>query len=91
MQLTLWLVSAVVYATANGIIAPRLITRVGFTIVLVGLSTSAIAFLTTERLLRPVAARVLAAGEVDRTGSRGSPPATSWRGPSGPRCRCSGW
>ncbi len=67
VQVTLWLFSAVVYATANGIIAPRLITRVGFTIALVGLSTSAIAFLITERLLRPVAARVLAAGEVDRT------------------------
>lgn len=66
VQIRLWLLSAVVFATVNGILTPRLITRVGFPIILGGLTTSALAYLTTERMLRPLAARALAEGTLDR-------------------------
>lgn len=66
VQLTLWLISAGLFGLLNGLFDPRLISRVAFTVVLSGLSAGAIAYLTTERLLRPVAARALAQGDVDR-------------------------
>ncbi|HXH59174.1 adenylate/guanylate cyclase domain-containing protein [Iamia sp.] len=66
VQLTLWFASAVLFSIVNGFISARLISRVGFTVVLGGLSTSAVAYLTTERLMRPVAARALAEGAVER-------------------------
>lgn len=66
VQLMLWFVSAVLFSVVNGFVSPRLISRVGFTVVLGGLSTSAVAYLTTERLMRPVAARALAEGDVER-------------------------
>ncbi len=66
VQIRLWLLSAVVFATINGLLTPRLITRVGFPIILGGLTTSALTYLTTERMLRPLAARALAVGALDR-------------------------
>jgi adenylate cyclase len=66
VQIRLWLLSAVVFATINGLITPRLITRVGFPIILGGLTTSALTYLSTERMLRPLAARALAEGALDR-------------------------
>lgn len=66
VQLRLWLASAVVFATVNGLITPRLIPRVGFPIILGGLTTSALAYLTTERRMRPLAARALSEGTLDR-------------------------
>ncbi len=66
IQVRLWTASAVVFATVNGMIEPRLISRVGIPILLGGLTTSAVAYLTTERLLRPIAARALAEGTLDR-------------------------
>ncbi|HEU5150811.1 MAG TPA: adenylate/guanylate cyclase domain-containing protein [Iamia sp.] len=66
VQIRLWLLSAVVFATVNGLLTPRLITRVGFPIILGGLTTCALTYLTTERMLRPLAARALAEGALDR-------------------------
>ncbi len=66
LQLTLWVASAVIFAFVNGFFDPRLISRVAFTVILGGLSTGAVAYLTTERLLRPVAARALAQGTIER-------------------------
>jgi adenylate cyclase len=66
VQIRLWLISAALFATVNGLITARLITRVGFPIILGGLTTSALTYLTTERMLRPLAARALAEGALDR-------------------------
>jgi len=66
VQVALWLISSVAFAVANGLISARLISRVGLPILLGGLTTSAIAYLTTERLFRPLAARVLAEGDLVR-------------------------
>ncbi|HEV7719700.1 MAG TPA: adenylate/guanylate cyclase domain-containing protein [Iamia sp.] len=66
VQIRLWLISAVLFATINGLMTPRLITRVGFPIILGGLTTSALTYLSSERMLRPLAARALAEGALDR-------------------------
>jgi len=66
IQIRLWIVSAVLFAVVNGLITPRLISRVGFPILLGGLTTSALTYLGTERMLRPLAARALAEGDLDR-------------------------
>lgn len=66
LQVRIWMVSAVAFAVANGLMDPRLITRAGLTTVLGGLTTSAIAYLTTERIMRPIAARALAEGALAR-------------------------
>lgn len=66
VQVRLWLVSAAVFGVVNGLITPRLISRVTLPTVLGGLTTCAITYLTTERMFRPMAARVLAEGTLDR-------------------------
>ena len=66
LQMVLWLGSAAVFTLGNGLFEPRLIARVAFAVVLGGLTTSAIAYLTTERLMRPMAARALSEGTIDR-------------------------
>ncbi|HYI62393.1 MAG TPA: adenylate/guanylate cyclase domain-containing protein [Acidimicrobiales bacterium] len=66
VQLLLWMASAGLFGLVNGLFDPRLISRVAFTVVLSGLSAGAVTYLTTERIMRPVAARALAQGDVDR-------------------------
>lgn len=66
VQIRLWMLSAAAFALVNGLITPRLITRVGFPIILGGLTTSALTYLTTERMLRPLAGRALAEGDLAR-------------------------
>ncbi len=66
VQVRLWLVSAAVFGLVNGFITPRLISRVALPTVLGGLTTCAITYLTTERMFRPVAARALSEGLLDR-------------------------
>ncbi len=59
MQLVLWGVAAVLFTLVDGIIDVRLIARVGFTVVLGGVTTCAITYLISERACRPVLARAL--------------------------------
>lgn len=66
IQMVMWTVSAVLFAVVNGVVAARLISRVGLPIILGGLTTCSIAYLTTERLFRPLATRVLAEGSLVR-------------------------
>ncbi len=70
LQMVLWLGSAAVFSLGNGLAEPRLIARVLFAVVLGGLTTSAVSYLTTERLMRPLAARALAEGESTDPASR---------------------
>jgi len=57
----LWLLAAVLFATLNATYSFELARRVGVTLVLAGLATGQIAYLLTEWLLRPMAARALKA------------------------------
>lgn len=66
MEMVLWLSSAGVFSLTSGLAEPRLIARVLLAVILGGLTTSAIAYLTTERLMRPLAARALAEGTIER-------------------------
>jgi adenylate cyclase len=63
---SLWLLAAVVFAVVNLIIAPELAPALAVVLVLGGITTSTVFFLLSERILRPVAARALAAGLPDR-------------------------
>ena len=55
----LWAGGAVVLTLINGLLEPQTIPTVAFSTVLVGLVVCAIAYLASERILRPVAARAL--------------------------------
>ncbi len=61
IQATLWLIAAVGFGILNLSYSGELAVRVATTVALGGLVTSAVGYLLTERLLRPVAARALAA------------------------------
>ena len=56
----LWGVAALLFVAVNARFSFELAYHVGSTIVLGGLTTSALAYLLTERLMRPITARALA-------------------------------
>lgn len=60
MQATLWGVAAVVYTGLAVLLQPRAVLSVAAAVVIAGLVVAAIAYLITELVLRPVAARALA-------------------------------
>jgi adenylate cyclase len=66
LQVTLWLIAAVVFGALNATYSPALAVRVAIIIVIAGLVTGACAYLLTELLLRPAAARALADGGPER-------------------------
>jgi adenylate cyclase len=61
VQAVLWLLAVTVFVLLNLPYSVRLATSVGETIVLGGITTCALAYLLSERILRHTAARVLAA------------------------------
>ncbi len=61
----LWLLAALLFGIVNTTFSAALGRRVVITILLAGLGTGAVAYLIGERLLRAVAARALAARELD--------------------------
>lgn len=62
----LWGLSAVVFGVFNGLVSLTLGLTVGLIVLLAGLSTSAVAYLVTERVVRPFARRALSNGVPDR-------------------------
>ncbi len=66
LQLTLWLIAAVAFAVLDATYSSALAVRVAIIIVIGGLVTGACAYLLTELLLRPAAARALADGGPER-------------------------
>ncbi|NMH98805.1 adenylate/guanylate cyclase domain-containing protein [Pseudonocardia acidicola] len=59
VQTVLWLTATAVFAAFNATFSWRLALSVGETVLLGGLTTVALAYLLSERILRPAAARVL--------------------------------
>ena len=66
LNATMWLIGAVVFGAFNMIWSAELAVEVFITVLFGGLTTSAVTFLITERISRPVAARVLSYGVPDR-------------------------
>ena len=64
---TLWLIAGVLFGTLNALDSFEVGRRIGIAILLAGLATGAIAYLLTEWLLRPAAARTLAARPLEDT------------------------
>jgi adenylate cyclase len=62
----LWLIGAVAFAALNATWSLELSLRVGLTVLLGGLTTSAASYLVAERINRPVAARALKHGVPER-------------------------
>jgi adenylate cyclase len=62
VQVVGWLAGLAFFTTLNGVIDPGLITHVGLTVAFGGAVTCTNAYLLSELVLRPVAARALAAG-----------------------------
>ncbi|NLD76470.1 MAG: adenylate/guanylate cyclase domain-containing protein [Acidimicrobiales bacterium] len=60
-----WFVAAVVFAILNGILDVDMLPRVSITILLGGLTTSAVVYLLAERETRPIAALALSLHAVD--------------------------
>lgn len=63
---SLWLVAAVVFAVYNTTYDLDLGLRVGLTVALSGLTTGAVSYLLSERLLRPLASRALGETTLER-------------------------
>lgn len=61
-----WVLGLVLFATAFGVLDPRTIPKVAFTIALAGLTVCGFVFLFSEFALRPIAARALEAGATPR-------------------------
>jgi adenylate cyclase len=59
LQVGLWLIAAAVFGALNTTYSPRLGLRVAITVATTGLVTAACAYLLTELVLRPTAARTL--------------------------------
>ena len=76
VQMVLWGVAVLVFTGVNLTIHPLLGLGVGLTVALGGITTSTAAYLLSELALRPVAARALAAGPIERRGIPGV--ATRW-------------
>jgi adenylate cyclase len=66
VQATLWLAAALVFGIFNSTYSLKLGVRVGITVAMAGTTTSAVAYLLTERIARRAAARALAAGAPPR-------------------------
>jgi adenylate cyclase len=66
LNAALWLLAAVVFAALNAFFSPLLALAVGITVFNAGITTSAFAYLASERLLRAAAARALATRVPDR-------------------------
>lgn len=66
VHVTAWCLASVAFTVLNALLDPEMLTRVAFTILLGGLTTSAFTYLITERIMRPVAARALSATPVER-------------------------
>ena len=62
----MWLIAAALFGVINFFFDPLLGLEVALTILLGGVTTSAVAYLLGERIYRPVAARALAAGSPSR-------------------------
>jgi adenylate cyclase len=71
LQLGLWLVAAVVFGVINATYDALLAMRVATIVVLTGLVTASCAYLLTEMLLRPAAARALVDGAPGRLSAPG--------------------
>ncbi|MCU1370384.1 MAG: hypothetical protein JWO77_1578, partial [Ilumatobacteraceae bacterium] len=63
---TVWLTAAATFTILNLIIEFELVARVGFTVALAGLVTSAFAYLLAERITRPLAKAALSISNVGR-------------------------
>ena len=66
VQMVLWGSATLLFAGVNTIYSWLLTLGIGMTIALGGLTTSSVAYVLAELVLRPVASRALAAGPVDR-------------------------
>lgn len=66
VHVTAWFIAALAFAVLNGILDVDTLTRVSITIVLGGLTTSAVVYLLAERITRPIAAQALSLRSVDR-------------------------
>lgn len=66
VQGTLWGIAVVVFTVLNGILDPESIFRVCFSVFAAGVITCANTYLSSEYILRPVAARALAAHPPER-------------------------
>lgn len=66
LQMVLWTVAAVLFGALDATYVGVVAFRVAVVIALTGTSTAACAYLLTERLVRPVAARALASGDLER-------------------------
>ena len=66
VQMTLWLVAAVLFAALDAATSGRLAFAVGTAVVIGGLMTGCCAYLLTERAMRPTLARALAEGTPPR-------------------------
>ena len=75
VQIALWAGAAVVFAIIDARYSSSLALRLALAIALTGLSTAACAYLLTERLLRPAAARALVGGMPERL----TVPGVAWR------------
>ena len=63
---TVWLTAAAVFTILNAIVEFELVARVGFTVALAGLVTSAFAYLLAERITRPLAKAALSISTVSK-------------------------
>jgi adenylate cyclase len=69
---TMWAISAVVFAGLNAFFVPAdVIAVAAVTLVLAGMTTAAVAYLLTERIMRPITERALAAGPPPRPAALG--------------------
>jgi adenylate cyclase len=66
VQVALWFVAAIVFGIINATFSGALAVRVVLTVLITGLVTAASAYLLTELLLRPAAARALDHGAPER-------------------------
>lgn len=69
---TIWLIAAIAFTLVNGLFDVDLINRVGFTTVFGGLTTSAFAYLLTERLIRPIATAAMSVPDLPKLGLPGA-------------------
>jgi adenylate cyclase len=66
VQVALWFAAAILFGVINASYSTQLGERVGILVALTGLVTAACAYLLTERILRPAAARALREGSPGR-------------------------
>ena len=66
VQVALWAVAAAIFGLVNALLAGLVALPVAVTILLTGMTTASLAYLSVERLMRPVAARALTDGPPGR-------------------------